>query len=624
MSKPASRLLPPLCLVLAAASCPPPDSDQTPYYAQTSWAGVHGDARNSDHAPLVTPTECAVAWTALDGAATLLAPTFGPEGHLYVTTGRGPGTSHLHCFDREGRLLWESPRCFSNADLDSWAVLSAPVVDCDGDVYVSDSNQLWAFRANGGIHWAASLAALGASNGFVSCVITAEGLVGGVTTDGLVLLFERASGRLARPVLSLPGGAGPPGPLSPPWGLWGGDLIDPARVAAVFYPFFGFRAEVANTPAVHPVTGRLYVVAAGATPDAGTLYGIDVGPQTLSIAFATPMGGGSGTSPALSPDGTRVYAADGDGVMHAFDAASGALLWSVSGLGAAASPGVGPDGTVYAGSGAGQGGVLTALDPGGHERWSASYDDLANDMLAPLPPMPPIFPTGLPTAKVNSVVTTSAHDVWAALALGYDVVAVDGSPAHQPRLTVLARIDPATGSILGLVPLRDTCEGVISIGPDGSLYVSHAAIQSSVFWYFTNLLLPPAYDAPGPPRAGLTAVRATSPLDLAAQGIAWARDLGLGALTGLSAGDPGGARDAARRAAFQCAGTLLNVAGVAQEVELSASAASTLRGHVDGARTLFHEASQLLADPGAGTQAGARVASALSRLADAGALLDAR
>ena len=89
--------------------------------------------------------------------------------------------------------------------------------------------------------------------------------------------------------------------------------------------------RVANTPAVDPRTGRIYITAAGPLDDGsftGLLYGLDIVGGEVQIAFAAPMGGGSGTSPAISPDGTQVYAADGDGVMNAFDAATGAQLWA--------------------------------------------------------------------------------------------------------------------------------------------------------------------------------------------------------------------------------------------------------------------------------------------------------
>ena len=107
------------------------DIGQTPFYAQTSWASTHRDSRNSDFAPFVAPTANQTRYAALDGAVTLLAPSVGPEGNRYVTTGRGPGTSHLHAFDAQGNLLWESAPQTTLDDLDSNAVGSGQLFAVD-------------------------------------------------------------------------------------------------------------------------------------------------------------------------------------------------------------------------------------------------------------------------------------------------------------------------------------------------------------------------------------------------------------------------------------------------------------------------------------------------------------
>ena len=105
-----------------------------------------------------------------------------------------------------------------------------------------------------------------------------------------------------------PGGDGPPAEDTPPGSLWQG-LMDPGIKPFMFKLIQGWEMEVANTPAVHPQTGRIYITAAGVEPGSGLLVGIDVHDDHLEIAFQTDMGGGSGTSPAVSHDGEQVYAA---------------------------------------------------------------------------------------------------------------------------------------------------------------------------------------------------------------------------------------------------------------------------------------------------------------------------
>ena len=69
--------------------------------------------------------------------------------------------------------------------------------------------------------------------------------VGGITVNGQVLLFERATGELAFPVLELPGGESPEGPV--PGFVWKGGLIDPEIRELVFEVLLGYRWEVTNT-----------------------------------------------------------------------------------------------------------------------------------------------------------------------------------------------------------------------------------------------------------------------------------------------------------------------------------------------------------------------------------------
>ncbi|MGH9160327.1 MAG: hypothetical protein ACRD2X_10125, partial [Vicinamibacteraceae bacterium] len=175
-------------------------------YAQTAWPSLHRDSRNSDFAPFFMPARHRFSWSRLEGAAVLPAPVIGPAGHLYVTTGRGPGTSHLHAFDRSGNLLWESPPQRSMADLDSAACFSAPLIDTAGDLYLGDRDQLWAFHSDGQVKWSVPISGGGP---FASLAFTKEGFVLGVSAGGAVLVFRREDGGLAAPPLDLPGGAGP-------------------------------------------------------------------------------------------------------------------------------------------------------------------------------------------------------------------------------------------------------------------------------------------------------------------------------------------------------------------------------------------------------------------------------
>lgn len=504
------------------------------HYAQTSWPGLHRDARNSDFVPFAVSRFSQVKWTALDGASLLAAPTIGPEGQLYVTTGRGPGTSHLHAYDAAGHLLWESAPQEGPDDLDAVAVAGVPVIDAFGDLYLSDADQMWAFHPDGTLKWVSPLPE--GSGPLFSPIINGRGHVGGAGANGMVVFYHRDSGQLALPVLDLPGGGGAIPDQPPPEGLSSSGLVDPSIVEMLVNVFFGNVYEVTSTPAVHPWSGRLYIAAGGAAPDMGTLYGIDVADEALEIVFETPLpGGGGGASPVISPDGAQVYAVGGDTRLLAVDAETGAVNWMVEGAGVAASPSAGRDGTVYVARGA----VINARHPQeGTLKWSIDLSERALEALPPLPALLPIFPNGRPLVLVNSVITITPRFLWVVAVLSYEYAEPQEPKALGiPRATLLLAMRPEDGSIAAGTILRDTCGGTISVGRRGDLYVSHGAIISAYYYYEVNPSLPDVLKVPAP-IGGLTALRPTRWRDLFETSVGWMRQLGQEVLDDLLAGEP--------------------------------------------------------------------------------------
>ncbi len=493
-----------LALTSACQQAPPLDSRKDPSiaasgpaYADSSWPTLHGDSRNSDYAPMLVAPRMRLAWESLDGAAIWVGPTIGPEGNLYVSTGQGQGHSNLRALDSQGNLLWEAGPQETLADLDHGAVINAPVIDVDGHVYQADSNQLWSFNATGDVRWVANLPAHGAEGLFVTPIFTQEGHIAGITTDGKLLAFDRATGRRVWRVFELPGRPGPPALAPPPGFNLGGMLAESFR-QPMWNIVMGREVVVGNTPAVHPVTGRIFITGGGASAEEGALYGIDTSEAGPSLAFTTPMGAGSGTSPAISPDGSLVYAADGDGRLLAVEAGTGDVVWRADGVQSAASPSVGPDGTVYSFSGP----DIVALDgASGKLRWSRSYDALAEKEL----PAPGF---GRLRGNIDSVLTlTDGPDgtiLWACINLGIELPGAESFAL--PQQVALVAIDAADGSVLSTIPIRDTSSAVIVPGPGGRLYVSLAGVTSSSIYYGLREQLPDALRPTEPPKAGLVAL----------------------------------------------------------------------------------------------------------------------
>jgi outer membrane protein assembly factor BamB len=210
------------------------------------------------------------------------------------------------------------------------------------------------------------------------------------------------------------------------------------------------------------------------------------------------MGAGSGTSPAISSDGSLVYAADGEGHLLAVDAESGAVQWRADGVQGAASPSVGPDGTVYSFSGS----EIVALEGAtGEHGWSRSYDDLAERLLPA-----PAF--GRLRANVDSLLSLTdgpGHPIlWACINLGPELPGP--RPFALPQLVVVAAIDARDGRVLGTTPIRDTSSAFVVPGPGGRLYVSLAGVTTSSIYYAGNDRLPEALRLTSAPKAGLVAL----------------------------------------------------------------------------------------------------------------------
>ena len=478
-------------------------------YAHTSWATLHGDSRNSDFVPLAVSTKLQPQWLALKNTVSWAAPSIAADGTLYVTTGGGKGESHLHALSRSGEVLWSTPPQRSLNDLDAKALFSAPVLDRGGNIYVSDSNQFWSYKPDGAVRWVVDLSALRIEEPFLTAVIVGT-LVGGVSADGKVAMFRRGDGALAMPVLELPSKPGAKGEELPA-ALWAGGLMDAGLRQQSWDLLRGNRYAVTNTPAVHPQSGRIYITATGDSASQGRLYGIDTQGGALRIAFAAKVPAGSGTSPALSPDGRIVYAVGGGGTLYALDSENGAMLWQRALGGQDASPSVGPDNVVYVNGGD----QLIAVDGmTGETLWRNNYREWARARHDKIwSRLGLVGSHGRADAYVDGVVTVSNGLLWTTLLAGYEINMLTREFVH-PAQTYLVALDPSDGTVLEEWRLPDSSEGVVSVSPTGDLYLNLLSVQSSIAhaggyqWFLPKEL------RQSRPRGGIYAL---SPVSLSAQ-----------------------------------------------------------------------------------------------------------
>ncbi|OWY63330.1 hypothetical protein B7486_53710, partial [cyanobacterium TDX16] len=126
-------------------------------YADSGWVTLHGDPGNRKYQPDAAAADEYTSWQALADTSVLAAPSTGTDGQYFVGTGLPEGESNLHAFSPDGELLWQSEPWSGTTGVDPCALLSTPIVDDAGDLYLSDCDQVWAFHPDGEVKWTADL-----------------------------------------------------------------------------------------------------------------------------------------------------------------------------------------------------------------------------------------------------------------------------------------------------------------------------------------------------------------------------------------------------------------------------------------------------------------------------------
>ncbi len=379
------------------------------------WPAAHADAANTDHADLDGPDDLTLAWQrSFDGTINLGA-TVSPAGRVHVTS-TSPGC-HLHVLDAAtGETLW------CTDEVDRLAVISSPLLDREGNMYLADSGAMHAFAPAGDLLWETPIVGVPLSAQF-----TPGGRVVFVTHVGHIYVLDRRTGD----------------PLRPPLELVPGAEFDPAD--GVMACAMGTAdCPSANTPAIDLHSGTLVFTfwepgAAAAGVRAVRIDEDGDGATLTPLWENEALPGGSASSPVLSADGSRVYLNDNAGNLHALDATTGDAIWSLPiGYATGGSPSLSPDGLVMP-AGGGRAPVLAVADRGDHGEVAWQQD-----------------------AWLNRGVATQAGDDRA-----YVTVHAGGL---RNELVV---VDARAGDELDREPLPGDTGFTVgtTLGPDGTVYV---------------------------------------------------------------------------------------------------------------------------------------------------------
>lgn len=408
----------------APGSAPPGTTalaEEASAYAE-SWSAVHADAANTDHSPVAGPDDLAVRWERrIEGSMRIgplpwtinLGPTVAPDGRLFVTSTQTG--CHLQALDGEtGETLWCAP------DLDLFAVVSSPVLDRDGRLFVADGSGMHAFTFDGEALWTTPLVGVP-----LSSQLTADGRLVFVTHVGVVHVLDRDTGEDVLPPVELV--------PEPTWDPATGGMWACAR---------GTEAcPSANTLAVDGEGRLVFTFWEPGAPAAGLRamrYRGGDAPSVEPLWTTDALPGGSGSSPVLSGDG-RVYVTDNEGGLHALDLETGEGIWRVDiGFASAGSPSLSPEGLILPAGGNGSP-LVAVRDEGAEGVVAWRRDDLANRGIA------------TQTAGGRAYVTAHVGD-------------------HRNDLVV---IDTADGREVDRAPVPGTSVFSVgtTVGPDGTVFV---------------------------------------------------------------------------------------------------------------------------------------------------------
>jgi subtilisin family serine protease/outer membrane protein assembly factor BamB len=294
-------------------------------------------------------------WQAVTNGSVTSAPTVGPDGAVYV----GSTDGFFHAFNADGTRRW-APLDFKKAALDTSAAALAP----DGTLYVGtgpteagrDAKLRAIDSATGTSRWEIVVGPGQNANNAVA--LAADGTIYVHSDAGQLHAFtDLGSSAEQKWVVSLPGNSYASAVIGGDGTIYlGSDEPAATGGAAARHRFYAITPEgtikwtfatdnAVYTAAALDAAGNIYF----GTLTSGRLYSLTPGGTPRWIY--TGARNGTSSSPALSPDGSSVYFAGYDGVLHAVNTATGTGRWTYR-LGEqvrASSPAVDANGIIYVG-----------------------------------------------------------------------------------------------------------------------------------------------------------------------------------------------------------------------------------------------------------------------------------
>jgi outer membrane protein assembly factor BamB len=459
---------------------------------------MHAGPNNTDTVWVATAPQVALSWVFETNFYVPEGPTYDNEGNLYFSPlfPQSPDFDvSLISLDADtGTRNWEIPGDGHNAGSGAILILNDPDNPGKQIIYHATYEEVMAIKPDGTILWQTPTGLTAPptlepgerspahSFGFNYHPRT-DSLVS-VTLGGVISAFKRTNGDMLAPLGQIPGAPAVSNDIGLPDfvvelsnaetdKVFGKTPSGQSFYETIVDVIFGGGSIITNYFAIDPNTSRIYVAATAPDEDdgnmdglseLGAIYALDLvddgsGGLEFEVLSSAQFEGGTGSTPAVSEDGQRVYVSDNVGNVIAYDSALSELWRFDVGSPVAASVAVSPDNReLYAVT---RRDVFKLTDNGN----SASLDWIAKlEAFEGYPEIEVVFQALTPTITANGI----------AVSVGGGTLI--GDRALMLRVGV-GLLDRETGLLRSFTEGREESIAVTTIRPDGGICTANSPVR---------------------------------------------------------------------------------------------------------------------------------------------------
>ncbi len=455
---------------------------------------MHVGTSNSDNVWVAVAPELELDWVEETSFFVPEGPTYDNQGNLYFSPLFPQEDVSLVSLDAEtGRRNWAITGNQSNAGSGAILILNDPDDPGSQIVYHVTYTEAMALRPDGTEIWRRPTGLTlpevvqgerSTSHSFGFNYHPQTDAVIALMISGEILAFDRATGEPTAPPGQVPGSPAASNELLLPQ-----NVIDQSNALtdAVFGQtpsglsffsvivdvIFGGGSIVTNYFAIDPNTGLIFVAATAPDEDDGTvdgeselgaIYSLDLvddgsGGLEFAVLNSAQFEGGTGSTPTVTADGTRVFVSDNLGNVIALDSGLEEIWRFDLGAPVAASIAVSPDnGELYAVT---RTDVFRLTDDGDRATldWTATLDAFSDD-----PDIDVEFQALTPTIAANGI----------AISIG------GGKPIADREVMLkvgVGLLDRDTGVLRSFALGREESIAVTSVAPDGGIYTASSPVR---------------------------------------------------------------------------------------------------------------------------------------------------